>query len=42
MEILRKFLLVGLFVILKPGSILQICVGNVVCAAYLVCARSLK
>lgn len=36
MEMLRKFLLVGLFVILSPGTILQIAVGTVVSAAYLV------
>ena len=35
MEMLRKFLLVGLFVVLKPGSILQIAVGTTVCATYL-------
>jgi len=34
-EMGRKFLLVGLFVILEPGSILQIAVGTIVAAAYL-------
>jgi hypothetical protein len=36
MEIARKFLLVGLFVNLEPGTILQIAVGTIVSAAYLV------
>jgi len=35
MEMLRKFLLVGIFVTLAPGSILQISVGTIVTAAYL-------
>ena len=35
MEMTRKFLLVGLFVVLVPGSILQIATGTVVCALYL-------
>ena len=35
MEMLRKFLLVGLFVILKPGSIMQLAVGTTFCAAFL-------
>ena len=34
-EMLRKFLLVGVFVVVKPGSVLQIAVGTTVCAAYL-------
>ena len=38
---LRKFLLVGLFVILDPGTILQIAVGTIVSAAYLVQPPSL-
>ena len=38
MEMLRKFLLVGLFVVVKPGSILQIAIGATVCAIYLVCS----
>ena len=42
MEMLRKFLLVGLFVILDPGTILQIAVGTVVSAAYLVQPPLLK
>ena len=32
---LRKFLLVGLFVTIEPGSILQISIGTIVCAMYL-------
>ena len=35
MEMLRKFLLVGLFIVLEPGSILQITIGTIVAAAYL-------
>jgi len=35
MEMLRKFLLVGLFVTLAPGSITQISIGTIVCAMYL-------
>ena len=35
MEMLRKFLLVGLFVTLVPGSILQITIGTIVAAAFL-------
>jgi len=35
MEMLRKFLLVGIFVIFDPGTILQIAVGTIVSAAYL-------
>ena len=34
-EMVRKFLLVGLFVTLEPGSILQIAIGTIVCAAFL-------
>ena len=34
-EMLRKFLLVGLFVRVQPGSIMQISIGLVVAAAYL-------
>ena len=34
-EMLRKFLLVGLFVTLEPGSILQISIATIVCAAFL-------
>jgi len=34
MEMLRKFLLVGLFVTVEPGTILQIALGTVVSAAY--------
>ena len=36
MEMLRKFLLVGLFVILNPGSVVQIASGSTFCAAFLV------
>ena len=32
---LRKFLLIGLFVIVEPGSILQISVGTITSAMYL-------
>ena len=32
---LRKFLLVGLFATIQPGTILQISIGAIVCAAYL-------
>ena len=35
MEMLRKLLLVGVFVVVKPGSILQVSVGTIVCATYL-------
>ena len=35
MEMLRKFLLVGLFVIIQPGSILQIVIGTITCAIFL-------
>ena len=35
MEMLRKFLLVGLFVTLMPGTIMQVSVGTIVCATYL-------
>ena len=35
-EMLRKFLLVGLFVTVEPGTILQIAIGTVVSAAYFV------
>jgi len=34
MEMLRKFLLIGLFVTVEPGTILQIALGTVVSAAY--------
>ena len=40
MEMLRKFLLVGLFVTVMPGTIMQISVGTIVCAVYLVRARA--
>jgi hypothetical protein len=36
MEMLRKFLLIGLFVTLEPGTILQITIGTVISAAYFV------
>jgi len=35
MEMARKFVLVGVFVTFQPGSILQISVATIVCAAYL-------
>ena len=35
MEMLRKFLLVGLFVTLMPGTIMQISIGTIVSAVYL-------
>jgi hypothetical protein len=35
MEILRKFVLTGLFAILDPGSVLQVSVATVFSAAYL-------
>ena len=35
MEMLRKFLLVGLFVTLMPGSITQIAIGTITSAVYL-------
>jgi len=35
MEMLRKFLLVGLFVTVMPGTIMQISLGTIVCAVYL-------
>jgi hypothetical protein len=34
-EMLRKFLLVGLFVTVEPGTITQISLGTIVCAVYL-------
>jgi hypothetical protein len=37
MELLRKFLLVGLFVVIEPGTILQTVMGTTVSATYLVC-----
>jgi hypothetical protein len=42
MEMLRKFLLVGIFVIFDPGTILQIAVGTIVSAAYLVWPQALE
>lgn len=36
LEMLRKFLLVGLFVTVMPGTIMQISMGTIVCAVYLV------
>jgi len=35
MEMMRKFLLIGLFVTLEPGTILQIAIGTIVSAAYI-------
>jgi len=35
MEMGRKFLLIGLFVTVAPGSIMQIAVGTIACAVYL-------
>jgi hypothetical protein len=40
MEILRKFLLIGLLVTIEPGSVIQIVMGTVVCATYLVCTAA--
>ena len=34
-EIGRRFVLVGLFVVVKPGTIIQIFVGTMFCAAFL-------
>ena len=34
-EMVRKFLLVGLFVTIQPGSIMQIAVGTITCAVFL-------
>jgi hypothetical protein len=42
MEMQRKFLLVGIFLMIDQGTILQIAVGTIVSAAYLVKAPSLK
>ena len=45
MEMLRKFLLVGLFVTAEPGTVLQIATGTVVSAAYVVrrtCAQTVS
>jgi hypothetical protein len=39
MEMVRKFILIGLMVVVCRGSILQIAIGTVVNAAYLVSAR---
>jgi hypothetical protein len=36
MEMLRKFLLIGLYVVLEPGTILQIAIGTITSAAYFV------
>jgi hypothetical protein len=36
MEMLRKFFLIGLFVTIEPGTVLQIAIGTVVSAAYVV------
>jgi len=36
MEMLRKFLLVGVMVLVEPGAILQISIGTITCAAYLI------
>ena len=35
MEMARRFVLVGLFVVVSPGSILQIMLGTIFCAFYL-------
>jgi hypothetical protein len=37
MEMLRKFLLIGLFVTVEPGTVLQIAIGTIISAAYFVC-----
>jgi hypothetical protein len=42
MEMLREFLLVGIFVTVEKGTILQITIGTVVSAAYLVSSPLLK
>jgi hypothetical protein len=34
MEMLRKFLLIGLFVVVEPGTILQVTIGTITSAAY--------
>ena len=36
MEMLRKFLLIGLLVTIEPGTIMQISFGTIICASYLV------
>jgi hypothetical protein len=36
MEMLRKFILVGLMVLIAPGTLMQISIGTITCAAYLV------
>jgi hypothetical protein len=36
MEMLRKFLLIGLFVTFEPGTVIQTAIGTIVSAAYLV------
>ena len=38
----RKFLLVGLFVTIEPGSITQITSGTIVCAVYLLVQMQAK
>jgi hypothetical protein len=35
MEMLRKFLLVGVMVLVEPGTLLQISIGTIFCAVYL-------
>jgi hypothetical protein len=42
MEMMRKFLLIGLFVTFEPGNILQVTMGTVVSAAYIVRGALLK
>jgi hypothetical protein len=42
MEMLRNFLLIGLFVTIEPGTILQMGIGTIVSAAYFVRTRLLN
>jgi hypothetical protein len=35
MEMARRFVLVGLFVVIKPGTVTQLFLGSTCCAAYL-------
>ena len=34
-EMLRRFLLVGIFVVVEPGKVMQIVAGTIVCGVYL-------
>ena len=42
MEMLRKFLLVGLFVIVFPGTITQVVIGTIVSAVFLMVQMQAK